>query len=105
LAVSLVLDALLHFGVDVNEKLAVAVMLATLSGLGFVVNLLMFWSFASLGAKAFALAFLVAVHVPILIAIAAYAKGKREPSKSVVQRLYLSRRPSQGADSRSQQSQ
>lgn len=105
LAVSSILDALLYFGVDVNEKLALAMMLATLSGLGLVVNLLMLWSSASLGAKVFALAILVAVHVPILIAIAAYAKGKRELSKSAMRYLYLSRRPSQGADSRSQQSQ
>jgi len=101
----LVLDTLLHFGVDVNEKLAVTVMLATLSGLGLVVNLLALSSSANPGTKAFALAALVAVHVPILTAIAAYAKGKRELSKSVMQRFYFSRRPSQGVDHSSQQSQ
>ena len=98
LAVSLALDALPRLGVYVSEKLAVAAILATLSGLGLVVNLLVLSSSAGLGTKVFVLGAFAAVHVPLIIALAAYAKGKRELSKGVMQRLYFSRRPPRGTN-------
>ncbi|MEM4647616.1 MAG: hypothetical protein QXQ03_04475 [Candidatus Nezhaarchaeales archaeon] len=90
IATSLILDVLATLNKRVDEKLAAASTLIVVSACGVLANVVILSSPASLWIKIFSLAILIAVHVPLLVAVIAYSLGKRAYSKRLVERFYLS---------------
>lgn len=85
--VSLVFDTLTSLGKELNEKLAISLMLVVTSVGGILANLYIFSTPASVGARIFSVSTLILVHVPLLFAVTAYLLGKRKLSKKFIETL------------------
>ncbi len=70
-------------------KLVASSWLVVTSVGGILTNLYIFSVPASLGARIFSLSVLVLVHLPILVALLAYLKGRKELSKKLVNFGYV----------------
>lgn len=84
IGLSLALDVLTSRGKELNEKLVASSWLVVTSLGGILTNAYIFSVPASLGARIFSLSVLILVHVPILFALIAYLKGKKELSKRLI---------------------
>lgn len=91
MATSLAFDIISLLNKEINEKLAIALMLTVISGGGVLANVVIFPSSVDPWLKVFSLATLIAVHVPLLVGIIAYFVGKKLFSKRLVEEFYLSR--------------
>lgn len=89
LGLSLSLDMLTWRGGKLNMKLVASSWLVVTSVGGILTNLYIFSVPASLGARIFSLSVLVLVHLPILVALLAYLKGRKELSKKLVNFGYV----------------
>lgn len=89
IAVSIMFDALLLLDKSLSEKLSVGLMLATISCGGVLTNAYILSAPISFGIKAFSLAVLVAIHIPLLVALIAYFRGRSDYSKRLVKTWYL----------------
>jgi len=74
--------------IKLNERLAASLMFVTISGGGVLTIIFILSTPVSLWIKGFTLTVLIALHVPFLIAMITYFKGKRELSKKLLQAFY-----------------
>ncbi len=88
MAVNVAFSILDFLNIKLNEKLAASLMFVAISGGGVLTNIFILSTPVSLWIKGFALTVLIALHVPFLIAMMAYFKGKRELSKKLMQDFY-----------------
>jgi len=93
MAVNVAFSILSFLNIELNEKLAASLMFVAISGGGVLTNIFILSTPVSLWIKGFALTVLIALHVPFLIAMMAYFKGKRELSKKLLRGLYSSKNP------------
>lgn len=91
MATSLALDALTAVNGEVNEKLAIALMLTAISGVGVPINTVILLSPVDTWIKAFSLSILIAIHVPILVAMIIYLVGRRRTSKELIKKFCLNK--------------
>ncbi len=70
-------------------KLMVGSWLTVTSGGGILTNLYIFSVPASLEARIFSLSVLVLVHLPVMVALLAYLKGRKELSKRLINLSYV----------------
>lgn len=89
IAVSIMFDALLLLDKSLSEKLSVGLMLATISCGGVLTNAYILSAPISFRIKAFSLAVLVAIHIPFLVALIAYFRGRSDYSKRLVKTWHL----------------
>jgi len=80
----LMLDVLESLGKKLNEKLAISSVLIVTSVGGILANVYVFSMPTSVGARIFSVSTLILVHVPILFALIALLKGKKELSKKLI---------------------
>ncbi len=80
----LALDILVSRGKELNEKWVASGLLAVIYLGGVLVNLYIFSIPTSFGARIFSLSVLVLVHVPLLIALSAYAWSKKDFSGKLI---------------------
>jgi len=84
LGLSLSLDILTWRGRELNMKLVVSSRLVVTIVGGILTNVYVFSVPASLVARTFSFSVLILAHVPLLVALIAYVKGKREFSKRLI---------------------
>ncbi|MEM4054292.1 MAG: hypothetical protein QW369_01935 [Desulfurococcaceae archaeon] len=89
MAVSTIFDVLLLLGKSLNEKLSVGIVLAVISCGGALANAYVLSTPIGFGVKAFSLAVFTAIHIPLLVALIAYFKGRSDYSKKLVKEWYL----------------
>lgn len=89
IAVSVTFDALRFFNVHLNEKLALSIILVIMSGGGVLSNIYIFYASLNTWVKVFSLTVLIAVHIPFLVALTAYFRGRRKPSKKLIESFYV----------------
>jgi hypothetical protein len=82
--VAAVLDTLVAFNRELNPKLAVGLLVVTVSGGGILVNILVFSVPSSLLVRCFCAIMLVAINVPLIVGVAAYFCGKKRLSAKAV---------------------
>lgn len=82
MAVSVTFSTLDFIGRELNEKLALGLILIVISGGGALTNIYIFSTPISPWYKAFSLAVLIAVHIPLLIALIAYFRGKESSQRA-----------------------
>jgi len=82
IGLSLALDILTSRGKELNEKLMAGSLLVVISLGGILANLYIFSMPTSFFTRIFSLSVLILVHVPLLVALAAYVWGKKELSRS-----------------------
>ncbi|MEM2816133.1 MAG: hypothetical protein QW056_02060 [Candidatus Bathyarchaeia archaeon] len=83
MAVSVTFSILDLLGRELNEKLALSLMLIVTSGSGALTNIYLFSTPISPCFKAFSLVVLIAIHIPFMVALIAYFRGKRKLSKGI----------------------
>jgi peptidoglycan/LPS O-acetylase OafA/YrhL len=84
LGLSLALDILMARGKELNEKFVAGLWLLVTSLGGIVANLYIFSMTKSFFTRIFSLSVLALLHVPFLIALIAYVRGKKELSKKLI---------------------
>jgi len=84
LGLSLTLGILTSYNKELNVKLMAAAMLAVVSLGGIIANLYIFSMPTSFLVRAFSLSALIAVHVPLVIALMAYAFGRKQLSRKLI---------------------
>jgi len=84
IGLSLALDILTSRGKELNEKLMAGSLLVVISLGGILANLYIFSMPTSFFTRIFSLSVLILVHVPLLVALAAYVWGKKELSRKLI---------------------
>jgi len=84
---SIVLDVLVAAGRELNEKLAVSLMLLVIVAGGILANTYIFSLPTTMSTRILSLSALVLSLAPILIALIAYSLGKRKLSKRIIETL------------------
>jgi len=84
IGLSLVLDILTFWGKELNEKLAITLMLIVTVVGGISANVYIFSTPSSVAVRIFSLTVFVLVIAPVLFALIAYLKGKKELSKKLI---------------------
>jgi len=84
IGVSLVFDILASWGKELNEKLAITLMLIVAVVGGILANMYMFSTLSNVAVRTFSLTVFVLVTTPVLFALVAYLKGKKELSKKLI---------------------
>jgi len=84
IGLSLVLDILTSWGKELNEKLAITSMLFVTVGGGILANVYVFSMPSSVAARIFSLTVFVLITTPVLFALVAYLRGKKELSKKLI---------------------
>jgi hypothetical protein len=84
LGLSLALDILVLRGRELNEKFVAGSLLMAISLGGTLANLYIFSMSTSFFTRVFSLSVLALLHVPLLIALIAYVRGKQELSRKLI---------------------
>lgn len=84
IGLSLVFDILTFWGKELNEKLAITSMLIVTVIGGISANVYIFSTPSNVAVRIFSLAVFILVITPILFALVAYLKGKKELSKKLI---------------------
>jgi peptidoglycan/LPS O-acetylase OafA/YrhL len=84
LGLSLTLDILTSHNKELNEKLMAAALLVVISLGGILANLYIFSMPTSFFTRIFSLSVFILIHVPLLIAVIAYVRGKKELSRKLI---------------------
>ena len=92
LALSVVLDALVFIGRELNEKLVFSLVLVVVFAGGISANVYAFLMSTSVIARILSLSVLILIVAPTLMGLIAYSIGKRKLSKKLIKTLTLSKR-------------
>lgn len=92
LSLSVVLDAFVFIGKELNEKLVFSLMLVVVVAGGISANVYAFLMSTSVVARILSLSLLILIVAPILMGLIAYSIGKRKLSKKLIKTLTLSKR-------------
>jgi len=87
IALSMVLDLLVSAGRELNEKLAVSLMLVVIVAGGILANAYIFSMPTTMFIRILSLSALILSLAPILMALIVYSIGKRKLSKRIVETL------------------